>query len=69
MDTLNTHDTLIWIAIIALIALASVTGMYLNRFFIHRAHRKALAELKRRILDDTLGINSDVSEQGSEYIK
>lgn len=42
------HDILMWIAIISLVILVAMTGMYINRFFIHRAHRRALAELHRR---------------------
>ena len=42
------HDILMWIAIASLVVLVSTTGMYINRFFIHRAHRRALAELHRR---------------------
>lgn len=35
----------------ALVFLAARTGMLINSFFIHRAHRKALAELRRRTLE------------------
>lgn len=48
MFSLNMHDILMWIAIASLVVLVSTTGMYINRFFIHRAHRRALAELHRR---------------------
>lgn len=48
MFSLDVHAILMWIAIISLVILVSMTGMYLNRFFIHRAHRRALDELHRR---------------------
>ena len=48
MFSIDIHAILMWIAIISLVILVSMTGMYLNRFFIHRAHRRALAELHRR---------------------
>lgn len=48
MFPLEMHDILMWIAIISLVILVAMTGMYINRFFIHRAHRRALAELHRR---------------------
>lgn len=48
MFSLDMHDILMWIAIASLVVLVSTTGMYINRFFIHRAHRRALAELHRR---------------------
>lgn len=52
MSPLEPREILLWIAIIAIIALAATTGMLINRFFIHRAHRRALAELRRRILEE-----------------
>ena len=53
MTPLEPREILLWIAIIAVIALAAMTGMLINRFFIHRAHRRALAELRRRILEES----------------
>ncbi|MCM1163058.1 MAG: hypothetical protein NC339_02235 [Muribaculaceae bacterium] len=50
MNILDTHDFLMWGAVIALVLLATLTGMWLNRFFTYRAHRRALAELRRRAL-------------------
>lgn len=48
MFTFDPHDILMWIAIIGLVLLMARTGMYINRFFIYRAHRRAIAELHRR---------------------
>ena len=45
------HSLFMWIAIISLVILATLTGMYINRFFIYRAHRQALTELRKRIVD------------------
>lgn len=50
MNILDTRELLMWGAIIALVLLASATGMWLNRYFTHRAHRRALDELRRRAL-------------------
>lgn len=52
MDILDTHDALMLIAIIAVVALAALTGMCINKVYIHHAHRRALSELKRRILEE-----------------
>ncbi len=52
MSPLEPREILLWIAIVAIIALAATTGMLINRFFIHRAHRRALDELRRRILEE-----------------
>ncbi|MBD5332801.1 MAG: hypothetical protein HDR97_03480 [Bacteroides sp.] len=70
MTPIEPRELLTWIAIIAIIALAATTGMLINRFLIHRAHRRALAELRRRILeepsplsDSPYLINTDNSER------
>lgn len=60
MFSLDMHDILMWIAIASLVVLVSTTGMYINRFFIHRAHRRALAELHRRASESERA-NRDVS--------
>lgn len=52
MTPIEPREFLTWIAIIAIIALAATTGMLINRFLIHRAHRRALNELRRRILEE-----------------
>ena len=54
MNPLDTHEILMWLAIIAIIVLVSMTGMCINRVYIHRAHRKALAELRRRVIDSAM---------------
>ncbi|MDE6065376.1 MAG: hypothetical protein K2G27_00965 [Duncaniella sp.] len=51
MQILDLHAILMWITIISLVVLVALTGMSINRFFIHRAHRRALAELHRRAFD------------------
>ncbi len=48
MQPLDIQSILLWITIISLVVLVALTGMSINRFFIHRAHRRALAELHRR---------------------
>ena len=48
MFSLDIHVFFFLFAIASLVVLVSTTGMYINRFFIHRAHRRALAELHRR---------------------
>lgn len=60
MTPLDTRDLLMWIAIICLVILVAMTGMYLNRFFIHRAHRRALDELHRKAAQNIdLSISSE----------
>ena len=46
MNILDYNDLMMWGVIIALVVLATMTGMWLNRFFTHRA----IAELRRRAL-------------------
>lgn len=54
MNPLDSHEILMWLAIIALIVFVSMTGMCINRVYIHRAHRKALAELRRRAIESAI---------------
>lgn len=51
MQPLDLQSILMWITIISLVFLVAMTGLSINRFFIHRAHRRALAELHRRAFD------------------
>ncbi|MDE6394021.1 MAG: hypothetical protein K2K77_01655 [Duncaniella sp.] len=51
MQPLDLQSILMWITIICLVFLVAMTGMSINRFFIHRAHRRALAELHRRAFE------------------
>lgn len=51
MGHIDIQYLLMWGAVMALVFLAARTGMLINSFFIHRAHRKALAELRRRTLE------------------
>lgn len=46
MEPLDERSLMIWILIVIMVVVVALTGMFLNRFFIRRAHRKALAELK-----------------------
>lgn len=67
MELLDERTLVIWLVIVAIVAVVSLTGMFLNRFFIYRAHRKALEELKY-----SHGQQKKVSEcpmvvQGSEH--
>lgn len=58
MQPLDIQSILMWITIISLVFLVAMTGLSINRFFIHRAHRRALAELHRRAFER--GVNSRV---------
>lgn len=69
MEILDSHEAIMWLAIASMIALASVTGMYINRFFIHRAHRRALADLKRRILRELADSPHHESEHSTQYVE
>lgn len=46
MEPIDGRSLVIWIGIVAMVVLFSFAGMYLNRYFIHRAHRRALEGLK-----------------------
>lgn len=59
---LDLHELLMWGAVASLVILTTVTGMWVNRFFTHRAHRQALAELRRRALSAEQGLN-----KGAQY--
>ena len=48
MAPLDERTILLWLAIVLLVVLVTVTGMLLNRFFTYRAHRRALAALHER---------------------
>lgn len=47
MNILAYTDLLMWLAIVALVVLTVRTAMMVNKFFIHRANRRALAELRK----------------------
>lgn len=53
MNIPGIHDILMWLVIIALVVLVAMSGMCLNRMYIHRAHRKAIAELHRRLMEES----------------
>ncbi|MDE6859777.1 MAG: hypothetical protein K2J65_05135 [Duncaniella sp.] len=46
MEPLDERSLVIWILIVIVVAIVALAGMFLNRYFIRRAHRKALADLK-----------------------
>ncbi|WP_300634730.1 hypothetical protein [uncultured Duncaniella sp.] len=48
MAPLDERTLLLWLGIVLLVILVTVTGMLLNRFFTYRAHRRALDALKQR---------------------
>lgn len=48
MAPIDERTFFLWIGIVALVALVSVTGMIINRYFTYRAHRRALDELRRQ---------------------
>ena len=60
MQLLDIQSILMWITIISLVVLVALTGMSINRFFIHRAHRRALAELRRRTFDRNTSSDVDL---------
>lgn len=53
MNIPDIHEILMWLVIIALVVFVAMSGMCLNRIYIHRAHRKAIAELRRRLIEDS----------------
>ena len=67
MNPLDTHEILMWLAIIAIIVLVSITGMCINRVYIHRAHRKALAELRRRVIDSAMNCENTYDIKKETY--
>ncbi len=46
MAPIDERTLLLWLGIVILVAAVSVTGMLVNRYLTHRAHRRALEELK-----------------------
>ena len=55
MTPLDIRELCMLGCLIALVALVSFTGMCINRYFIHRAHRRALDELHRRATLERMG--------------
>ena len=51
MHLISQNEFFMWLAIAAMVLLVSVTGMYINRFVTHRAHRQALMELRRSAVE------------------
>lgn len=46
MAPIDERTLFLWMGIVALVILTSVTGMLLNRYLTYRAHRKALQALR-----------------------
>lgn len=67
MELLDERTLLIWLIIVAIVGAVSLTGMFLNRFFIYRAHRKALEEMKYGSRDTKKLEKYPVAVQGSEH--
>lgn len=65
MELLDERTLIIWLVIVALVAIVSLTGMFLNRFFIYRAHRKALEELAQQKKLSRCRVLVQGSEHGS----
>lgn len=61
MNPLEMQEILFWSTIIAIVALTVITGRMINRFLTYRAHRRALAELRRRALSSFPDKQSDYS--------
>lgn len=53
MAPLDERTLLLWLGIVSLVILVTVTGMLINRFFTYRAHRRALDALRQRRLAAT----------------
>lgn len=67
MELLDERTLLIWLIIVAIVGAVSLTGMFLNRFFIYRAHRKALEEMKYGNRPAKKLNEYPVAVQGSEH--
>lgn len=50
MNPIDFKEIMMWGAVMALVVLVTYTGACINRFFVHRAHRRALAELQSHAL-------------------
>ncbi|MCM1355337.1 MAG: hypothetical protein NC212_02905 [Staphylococcus sp.] len=46
MAPLDERTLLLWLGIVILVVIVSVTGMLINRAFIYRSHRRALNEYR-----------------------
>ncbi|MDE5728249.1 MAG: hypothetical protein K2H83_00745 [Duncaniella sp.] len=53
MDIPGMHELLMWAAVVVLIVTASYTGMRINRYLTYKSHREAIAELRRRVSEDS----------------
>lgn len=67
MELLDERTLLIWLIIVAIVGAVSLTGMFLNRFFIYRAHRKAIEEMKYGRRRDKKLNDCTVAVQSSEH--
>lgn len=63
MAPLDERTLLLWLGIVLLVILVTVTGMLINRFFTYRAHRRALDALRqRRLASDESPIMAEVKQ-------
>lgn len=67
MNPIDFEDFMMLGAITALVVLVTYTGVCINRFFVHRAHRRALAELQSRALG--LGERNLHGRHQHEFVK
>ncbi|MDE6557032.1 MAG: hypothetical protein K2K55_08740 [Duncaniella sp.] len=58
MQFISQNEFFLWLAIAAMVLMVSLTGMYINRFMMYRAHRRALDELRRRALERSVPVAS-----------
>lgn len=51
MNPIDEHTFLLWIGLAIIVSAVSATGMIINRYLTHRAHRRAIEQLnyKKRL--------------------
>lgn len=66
MAPIDNRSLILWMGIMLLVVLVSATGMLLNRYLTHRAHRRALEEWHLKALTAEYQVTAGAASKHSE---
>lgn len=66
MAPIDNRSLILWMGIMLLVVLVSATGMLLNRYLTHRAHRRALDEWRLKAVTAECRVNAGAASKHSE---
>lgn len=66
MAPIDNRSLILWMGIMLLVVIVSATGMLLNRYLTHRAHRRALEEWRLKAVTAECRVNAGAASKHSE---